>query len=82
MRHHSFEAIDTSRPVSAQLAVLDAAIGAPGSAAGRSVRTSGGNPSPEEGLALLDAYVTISDQHVRQAVLDVVSAIAAVGGKA
>ena len=40
------------------------------------VMASGDSRNPDEGLALLDAYVAIDDVGVRQAVLDAVMAIA------
>ena len=40
------------------------------------VLASDDGPNPDEGLALLDAYVAIGDARVRQAILDVVMAIA------
>lgn len=58
------------------LAVLGQAMGDRGVPAARRVLVSGESRSPDEGLALLNAYVVVADPAVRQAILDAVIAIA------
>lgn len=60
----------------AVLAVLARAIGQCGVDAGRRVLASSDGPNPDEGLALLDAYVAVTDTSVREALLDAMIAIA------
>ncbi len=58
------------------LAALAAAVGEKTVAGTCRVVASNDSRNPEEGLALLDAYISIADPLTRQAVLDTVLAIA------
>ena len=75
MSLYSVNTLEASPAAEDTLAVLAAAL------AGRNVpathRVVAGNDSrsPDEGLAILQAYIAIKDAFVRQAVLDVLIAI-------
>ena len=58
------------------LAVLAKAIGQRGVDARRRMLASSDGRNPDEGLALLEAYVAVADTSVRQAILDALIAIA------
>ena len=76
MSLYSTESLEASPSPAETLAVLAEAIGDRIVPARHRVAASSDSHSPDEGLALLTGYVAITDPQVRQAILDVVIAIA------
>ena len=68
--------LEPSPAANVTLAILAQAMGARVLDAGRRVPASCDSRSPDEGLALLDAYVAVLDPRIRQAILDAVITIA------
>lgn len=78
MTLYNFEALEASPGATETLTVLAAAMGEKIVAQNRRVPATPDSRSPDEGLALLNAYITIHDRGVRQAILDMVLAISGV----
>lgn len=76
MTLYSFETLAPSPDPMETLAVLGRAMAGHVVPASRRVLVSGDSRSPDEGLALLNAYVAIADPAARQAILDAILAIA------
>jgi len=77
MTLYSLAALDEAPPSQVTLALLAEAIRDGAVPASRRVLATADSRNPDEGLALLDAYVRIADLRVRQAILDTVLAISA-----
>ncbi len=76
MSLYTTKTLEASAGADAVLAVLRDALADRIVPARRRVVASGDSRSPDEGLALLKAYVAIEDETVRQAILDLLIAIA------
>jgi len=66
----------TIPPIAATVATLVDAAGYQSAPTSRHLVTASKPVSPDEGLALIEAYVEIKDHKARQAILDIVEAIA------
>ena len=76
MSPHSTKTIEFSPAPEKILEVLAGALARRPEPGKRRVIVSNDSRSPDEGLAILQAYIAIKDETVRQAILDLLTAIA------